>query len=736
MKRSNSKLRFVYLLTLIVILLVIINVFLVAVGHKHIRSMTDLGPYVDSVSSVNEVIYANRGNIFDTNGEIVAQDIKTYDIICYLDKNRSSNKNDIAYVDDPLFTSQVLSQLLEMDQEEIYKYLTPDKYLYQVELGPKGRNLSEEKMLEIKNYPNLHGIDFRPSYKRIYPKNDEFSPYLVGYARSDDTGKLVGEMGIEAYLNEELSGIDGYHAYQRDKFGYILPGMYEENVAAQNGYDIYLTLDTSIQEALETAFEEIIVKNGAYEAWGSVVDIHTGKILGWGQTPSFDPNKLNIEDWNNYGSQMPYEPGSVFKSVIYSAAMDTGVYNGDNTYDSSPFCYSSRGSEPFRTYEGNNYGCIYNANHKQWGTIPLDFGLIYSSNVATSTLLADYVGTETFMDYVERFGFFQLVDTDGIAETNGVLNFTWPSEKLSLTYGQGSTVTMLQLIRAYTAIFGNGEMLKPYIVDRIVDKDKNEIIYEGERTVVSTPIKESTAKQMQELITRVVSEPGGTASVYKIDEVDIMAKTGTSEIASGYGYDTGNLISSVMLAFPTDEPKYMIYFAYATPEEAADHANSTVIKDLIRRIAILTSIGYNQDESQIAYSIKKKIMPSITNIKYDEAINKFKDDYVEIIKIGNGDSVIGQYPNANDYYYTKERIFILTDGQQISLPDFTGWTRKEIINYWSLSGLPITIEGYGVVTSQNIIPNTIVNKSEEIIVKLNEVSQYNNTQNDITNDEE
>ena len=181
--------------------------------------MTDLDPYVDSVSSVSETIYASRGNIFDTNGEVIAQDVKTYDIICYLDKNRSSNKNDIAYVDDPLFASQVLSQLLDMDQEEVYKYLTPEKYQYQVELGPKGRNLSEEKMLEIKNYPNLHGIDFRTSYKRIYPKGDQFAPYLVGYARSDDTGKLIGEMGVELTFNEELSGTDGHHMFQRDKYG-------------------------------------------------------------------------------------------------------------------------------------------------------------------------------------------------------------------------------------------------------------------------------------------------------------------------------------------------------------------------------------------------------------------------------------------------------------------------------------------------------------------------------------
>ena len=723
MKRSNNKLRFLYLLVLTVILAIVVNLFLIIVGHKHIRSMTDLGPYIDSVSSVSEVIYANRGNIYDAHGEVVAQDIKTYDIICYLDKNRSSNKNNIAYVDDPLYTSQVLSMILDIDQEEIYEYLTPDHYLYQVELGPGGRNLTEDKVNEVLNYPNLHGIGFRTSYKRIYPKGDDFAPYIVGYARSDDTGKLVGEMGVEALYNEELSGIDGYHYFQRDKHGYVLPGMYEEITEAENGYDIYLTLDTSIQDALEISFDEITVQNNASQAWGAVVEIDTGKILAWGQTPSFNPNTLEVSEWNNYGSQVPYEPGSVFKSIIYSAAMDLGVYDGEAYFDSSPFCYLSNGSEPYRTYGGNNYGCIGNAGGKSWGSIPLDYGLIYSSNVATSTLLASYVGTANFLEYIERFGFFKNVETPGLNDINGVLNYTWPSEKLSLTYGQGSSVTTLQLLQAYTAIFGNGEMLKPYIIDKVVDVDNSEIIYEGERTVISRPIKESTAKSMQELLTRVVSDNGGTARVYGIDEVDIMAKTGTSEIASGFGYLSSDSISSVMLAFPADNPKYMIYYAYVSPYDYYNHLNSIVIQNFIKRVAILTNIGYNPNEYQIAQAIKKEEMPNLLNMTYEDAINELGENTHNIIKIGNGLNVIGQYPKAYTDYYTNEKVFILTDGENITLPDFKGWSRKELINYWNLSGIPITIDGYGVVYEQSIPSGSSISIYDEVIVKLDQISQ-------------
>ncbi|MBQ1911767.1 MAG: penicillin-binding protein, partial [Erysipelotrichaceae bacterium] len=209
---------------LTVTLAVIVNVFLVTILKVHIRSNTSLNDYVQSVSNVEERIFASRGNIYDKEGSIVAQDVKTYDIICYLDEERLSSSDEIAYVDDPSFTAQALAPILGMDASDIYNILVSNKGLYQIELGTKGRNLSEEQKNQIEAIKGLHGIDFRNSYKRYYPYGDTFSPQLVGFAQSDNTGKLIGKLGIESYLNDELSGTDGYHSYQRDKHGYILPG--------------------------------------------------------------------------------------------------------------------------------------------------------------------------------------------------------------------------------------------------------------------------------------------------------------------------------------------------------------------------------------------------------------------------------------------------------------------------------------------------------------------------------
>ena len=731
MKRSNNVLRFIYSIALIALGLVVINVFIVSVLKVHIRSNTNLDSYIQNVSVVSETVHAKRGNIFSAGGEVVAQDEKTYDIICYLSKSRTKANNEPAYVVDPLYTSQILAIILDGDQTDIYMNLTANPNLYQTEIGLAGRNITQEQKDKIDSY-NLPGIGFRSSFSRMYPQGAAFAPYLIGFAQSDDSGKLVGKMGLESYLNSELSGIDGYRIYQQDKNGYVLTGMYEETHDAENGYDVYTTIDASIQDALVASFDDLA--EGVGDSWGSVVEIETGKILAWAQNPTFDPNLLNIESYNNLGSQLPYEPGSVFKSFIYAAAMNEGVYNGNNTYDSSKFCYLSTGSEPYRTYSSNNYGCISNANGKDWGTIPLDYGLIYSSNVATSTLLTNYLGSEKYLEYVKRFGFFKEVDTDGLAEDVGSLNFTYPSEKLSLTYGQGSSVTMLQLLQGYTAIFGNGEMIKPYYIDKIVDTDKDRVIYQGSRTVVDRVITEQTAKDMQDLLYQVVYDVRGTAKIYKVDEVEIIAKTGTAEAIENGQYGKDTYINSVMLAFPADNPKYMIYYAYVYPYDYGNVDNTGAIKNLIRKVALLTNVNYDSSSSLVS-EISKYEMPNLNNNDIFEATDILEELGLDVYVIGNGTNVIKQYPEANDDVYTNQKVFLYTNDGPSILPDFKGWTRKEIINYWTLSNIAFNFDGYGVAYEQSIPSGTSVTNGNEITIYFKQIDSYVDTKIETATDD-
>ena len=707
---------------LTVTLAVIVNVFLVTILKVHIRSNTSLNDYVQSVSNVEERIFASRGNIYDKEGSIVAQDVKTYDIICYLDEERLSSSDEIAYVDDPSFTAQALAPILGMDASDIYNILVSNKGLYQIELGTKGRNLSEEQKNQIEAIKGLHGIDFRNSYKRYYPYGDTFSPQLVGFAQSDNTGKLIGKLGIESYLNDELSGTDGYHSYQRDKHGYILPGMYEETVNAVNGYDVYLTLDVSIQEALNSALNTTMEAKNASRAWAAVVEIKTGKILAWGQTPSFNPNELKEDDVQvNYGSQLAYEPGSVMKSVIYSAAMDLGVYDGDRGFDSSPYCYTASAG---RTYSGDQLGCIYNVSRLDWGTIPLDYGLIYSSNVATATLLSEYVGVDNYKDYLEKYHLYQTVNSDGIDEVSGYTNYGLsPVDDITATYGQGSSTTMLQLLQTYTAIFGNGEMIKPYLIEKIVDPNTNTVVYQGSRKVVSKPIKESTARQMQDLLRRVVAEPDGTCRHYAAKTVEVMGKTGTSEIPLDGGYAEDENIISCMLGFPYNDPQYMVYFAYVSPETVYYNYDIKPIPDLIDRIALLENliIG-DEEEKQSEKYIEKHEMPSLISLSYNEAKEKAEELDLEVIGVFDGNHIVDQLPKAREDVYTYQKVFLLTDGKSMTLPDFTGWTRKDVIDFWNLSHIPIKMDGFGIAYAQSLPAGTIIDPNKEITISFREIN--------------
>ncbi|MDD7681255.1 MAG: penicillin-binding protein, partial [Stecheria intestinalis] len=304
--RGDRAVRSIFLLALAVMILLAADVFFVAIEKKHLRSVTDLSAYADSDNLRTEVTKAMRGNIYASDGTVIAEDSRTYNIICILDSSRPSVGDTISYVQDKEGTAEQLSKILKIDYDTCLNYLNQD--VYQTELGTAGRNLSESVKDEIEAL-NLPGIEFTNSIKRVYPLG-QFASNLIGFAQSDENGSVVGKMGAELYLNSYLTGTDGYRTYQADKNGYILPGMKEDTQAAVNGNDVYTTLNVSIQQALEDSFQMTEDTFGAIRIWGAVMEISTGKILAWGQYPSFDPNTLDITDYNNYGSQLPYEPGS------------------------------------------------------------------------------------------------------------------------------------------------------------------------------------------------------------------------------------------------------------------------------------------------------------------------------------------------------------------------------------------------------------------------------------------
>ena len=257
-------------------------------------------------NTYSTLLHAKRGTIYDIQGDILAQDVSSYTVIAYLDESRTGSSFKLYHVADKQMTAEALAPLLNIEVDEILDLLNRD--VYQVELGPGGRGISEILKKKIEEL-NLPGIDFIESYKRYYP-NGDFASYIVGYAKKqlvdielDNTIKqeemLVGELGIEVEYDELLKGENGYLSYQQDRYGYKIPDTPEINEPAIDGSDIYLTIDANIQRILESVIDENIELYDPEWVTINAMDAKTGDILGSASSPSFDPNKLNLTNYEN-----------------------------------------------------------------------------------------------------------------------------------------------------------------------------------------------------------------------------------------------------------------------------------------------------------------------------------------------------------------------------------------------------------------------------------------------------
>ena len=728
-KRITNPVGRITLVTMVAMALIVTDVFFVSVRKVHLRSGTDLRAYAEDANTVKEDILASRGTIYDRNGNIIAQDVRTYNIVCILDSSRPNEGDKPAYVQDREKTAETLAPILKMDKQKILDYLSQgDNGKYQTELGSEGRNLSKEVKEQIEA-TGLPGIEFTDSVERDYPYG-QFASNLIGYADQDEDGKsTVGRMGLELILNSYLQGKDGYRLYQVDKNGYSLPGMKEEHVSAINGRNVYLTLDSTIQQQLENSLQQTsTLFPNVSRAWGAVMEIKTGKIIGWGQYPSFDPNtREEIKEYNNIGAQLPYEAGSTMKSFVWAAAINEGKYNGTDTTNGDDYCFGSDAQgNPVRVPESQAYGCIYNAHKTKYGNVDLDRGLITSLNTVALHIQNEVITPQIHLDYLKKFGFFQPVDTDGLQESSGQLNFNTPADRASLSYGQGSSVTTLQLLQAYSAIFGDGTLIKPYFVDSVRDSyDNSKVIYQGQTEKKGNPITPETAKTMQNILYGTANSKLGTAWYYQIPETKILSKTGTTEVASGGTYNTNQTISSLMCAMPADNPQVMVYYAYQSDYTKESVYKTDPVTSLLRKVAMVygftneNNSDKTADQQPIA-DIQNYEMPSLLNHTVTYSQNALQNYGSNVIVLGNGNTVIDQYPKAGNTVETGQRVFLLTDTASFTMPDMTGWTRKDVSALWAVTGFSFKISGEGKVTSQSVPAGTAVTRGTEIEVVLSQ----------------
>ena len=659
----------------------------------------NLKSFANKRNTKKETLYALRGNIYDVNGDVLAQTINSYTIIAYLDESRSKDSKVPLHVVNKEDTAEKLATVLDMSKEQILERL--NKKAYQVEFGSKGKGLTELQKEAIENL-NLSGIDFITTHKRYYPNNN-FLSYVIGYTSSDEKGNMKGLMGIEKQYDEKMTGTNGFVKYQKDLNGYKFPNSNEIRKEKIDGNDVYLTIDSNVQMSLETAINKAQNESSANWIVAVVADAKTGKILGSATSPSFNPNTKDIKNYLNPLVSYTYEPGSVMKTYSYMAALENNpTWDPYNTNcETGPY---EIGDDTVRDW-----------NKTGWGLIPYSRGYTLSSNTCVANMIKNYLSRQKLMDYYKKLGFGQKTEIDLPNEYTGKVKFKYDVEVVNAGFGQGITTTPIQQIKALTAISNNGVILNPYIVSKTVNSSTKEVTYkaavkEGEK-VAST----ETINKIKDLMYRVVNSDSSetTGSKYKMDGYDLIGKTGTAQIANprtGKYYDGKyDYITSFSGMYPKDDPKVILYVAFQRSY------NSNVLPQTVQTIVRDTAkyLGIFEEAPEINKEVTTYKLGSYKN-KTTESVKQSLDALgASYVIFGDGNKVISQYPNKNSKVSTKDKVFIFTNGT-ITMPDLTNYSVKEADVVLSKLGIKHTINASGYIGYQSVSAGTVINSDTEV----------------------
>lgn len=659
----------------------------------------NLKEFADSRSVVSKTIYAKRGNIYDSNGESLAINVSSYTLIAYLDESRSEGEDKLYHVKDKKTTAKKLSTVIKMKESEIYKILNQDDK-YQVEFGSAGKGLTELEKEKIEKL-NLPGIDFIEDEKRYYP-NGDFTSYTLGYAKNDEDGKIDGEFGLEDLLNDVLSGTDGYTTYQKDLNGYKIPGTKEVTVNSIDGNDVYLTIDSNIQFFLEQAANKAEDKYNFDWLTLIVADAKTGKILGSTQKPSFDPNKKNIKNWTDITVGEAYEPGSIMKTYTYMAAMEAGTYRGDSKFKSG-------------RYKADDGTIINDWNVTGFGNITYDEGFQASSNVGVINIVNNFINKKILEDYFKKLGFGQKTGITLANEVSGTINFKYQTEVYNASFGQGITTTPMQHIQALTSIANDGIMLKPYIIDKVLDEN-GKVVYEGKKEELGRVASKQTAQKIRNLMYETVNSNwyAATGGDYKVKNSSVIGKTGTAQLVNSktgsYYTDDYNVTKSFVGMWPKNNPEIIIYASVkrAGTSKPISDAVTEIVKNMNKYLNIFDNAKEEKD-------IENKKINNYLNKEL--SLVKAETKKIDKLIIGTGSKVINQYPEKGEVIDSNETLILLTNSSNYKMPNLKGYSKLEAKKVCEMLNLKCSFKGYGYVNEQSI-KNKVVKPNDKVSFTL------------------
>ncbi|WP_078413467.1 penicillin-binding protein [Priestia abyssalis] len=660
------------------------------------------------------VIEGKRGSIYDRTGEAIAHDTGAYTVVAILDPSQTKDPKKPLHVANPSKTAKKLAPLLNMEESKLEELMSK-KGRVQVELGPGGRDISNTTKRKIEEL-KLPGITFIQDSKRFYP-NGVFASHIIGYAQKNDEGKTIGKMGVEELFNKELTETDGYMKYQSARNGLKLPDPKESIVPPKDGDDVYLTIDKTIQTFLEDAMNRAVKEYNPKKVIGIVANPKTGEILAMSNRPSFNPNVRNINNFVNDAIGYRFEPGSTMKIFTLAAAIEEGVYNGNEYFKSGAYKIADR--------------TIRDHNKSGWGTITFNEGIQRSSNVAIAILANDKLGPDRLLQYYNRFGFNQPTGIDIPGETTSNILYQYPVEKVTTAFGQGSTFTPIQQVQAATAIANKGKMMKPYVIKKVVDSTTGKAKVEKKPEVAGEPISPETADKVLDILETVVTSPNGTGKPYDIEGYQVAGKTGTAQIPNpkggGYLYGHGNNTFSFLGMAPKDNPSLIVYVAVQQPkltmQETGSAPVSLIFNSVMKNSLQYLNIQPEEEKPPVVKKTKYGVeMGSYAGKSTESAAASLKEKGFVPVIVGKGDKVEAQSPAAAERVMKGERVFLKTNGEAV-IPDLTNWSYRDVLRLSEFLSLEPSALGTGYVVKQNIASGSPIKKGDYLIVELKSPKQ-------------
>lgn len=562
-----------------------------------------------------------RGSILDTNGDVLAHDIPSTSVMVVP-----------AQIQDAQNTAKQLADVLEADQNKIYETIT--KKVSTQKLQPEGRLISDEKARKLESM-DLAGVYLVQDSLRNYPNNN-YLAQVLGFTGIDNQGLA----GLELQYDDILTAKSGALNIPFDAKGHNVELYKERYESPGHGMDVQLTIDSTIQDILEREMNNLVERYQPKSCLALAMDPTTGAILAMVSKPDFDPNHYQEYSSDVYNRNLPiwmsYEPGSTFKSVIFASGLELGLY--DMFKD---------------TYFDKGYEMVGGARIKSWkagGHGQQTFlEVLENSSNPGFVEISRRMGLDKEYEFVEKFGFTEKTGIDLPGESKGIMfkkEAMGEVEQATVAFGQGLSVTPIQLVTAFSAVINGGNLYQPYITKRINDPITHDAIVEYKPTLKRQVISADTSKQMRYALESVVANGGGKPAY--IEGYKIGGKTGTAQKAENGVYSSSNYILSFLSAAPIDDPKIVLYIAADSPQNDVQYGG-TVIAPIAKTCYedILPYLNVEKAKDQIP---KKLIWPETENIKVNDFVGKQKKDVtqegVTFTFIGEGDTVLEQMPAA------------------------------------------------------------------------------------------